>query len=106
METVEEFDKEYDIKLKKLKENCKHQKVREYHDRCSATGEWIDFYIKKCDICETVLSRKTWCADCHKEIHDNEIMTMEIWGFELCFDCYKNKDTFWVRLSARNTLGK
>jgi hypothetical protein len=99
MTIKEELDKEYDIKLKKLKETCKHQKVTEKNERCAATGEWIEYYIRICDICGTILSRKTWCADCHKEIHDDEIK--HIFGFELCPDCYKNKDTFYERLSAR-----
>lgn len=104
METKEELDKEYDKKLKELKEMCKHQKFTEYHDRCAATGECIDFYITTCDICGTLLSRKTWCDDCHKEIHHDELMNFR--GFELCPDCHKNKDTFFECLSARKALEK
>ena len=44
------------------------------------------------------------CDDCHKEIHDDELM--KFGGFELCPDCHKNKDTFFERLSARKTLEK
>jgi len=101
MKTNKELTKEYEKKLKILKEKCKHPMVKEINERCAATGKWIDCYIKKCNICETILSKKTWCADCHKEIHDDEIM--KIWGFEICPDCYKNKDTFYERLSARKT---
>ena len=102
MKTKEELTEEYEIKMMKLKEKCKHQKVKEDYDCCAATGEWIDFYIKKCEICGTVLDTKTWCADCHREIHNNEIM--KFWGVVLCPDCYKNKDTFVERLSAKKKL--
>lgn len=103
MDTKTELDNEYDTKLKKLKEMCKHQKVTENHDRCAATGEWIDLYITTCDICGAVLSRKTWCVDCHKEIHDDKLM--KFLGFELYPDFFKNKDTFFERLYIIKTLG-
>jgi hypothetical protein len=99
MKTKEDLEKEYEEKLKKLRETCKHPKVTEVNDRCAATGQWIDFFIKKCDVCGAVLSRQTLCADCHKEIHDDEIK--HIFGFEICPDCYKERDTFYERLYAR-----
>lgn len=103
METKTELDKEYDTKQKKLKEMYKHQKVTENHDRCAETGEWIDLYITTCDISKTVVSRKTWCVDCHKEIHDDKLL--KFLGFELYPDCYKNKDIFFERLYTIKTLG-
>lgn len=99
MKNKKQLTNEYEIKLKKMNEQCKHQKVTEIHDRCAATGEWIEFSMKTCDICGTILDRKTWCADCNKEIHNEELM--KFWGFELCPDCHKNKDTFFERLFAR-----
>ncbi len=101
MKTKEDVDKKYAKAQKKLKKNCKHLIIIQENERCAATGEWIDFYIKKCGICGAILSRRTFCADCHKEIRDHEICKMEFPGFDLCPDCYKNRDTFLERLSKR-----
>jgi len=92
-------------KLRQLQETCMHPMIITYNDPCSKTGEWIDFFIKRCCVCSVILSRKTWCNNCYKEISDDEIKTIEL-GFELCSDCFMDKDAFLKRLFDSSNLEK
>ena len=96
---------EQDKKLRQLQETCMHPMIITYNDPCTKTGEWIDFFIKRCCVCSVILSRRTWCNNCYKEISDDEIKTIEL-GFELCPDCFKDKDAFLKCLFDSSNLEK
>jgi hypothetical protein len=75
MNAAQKLYTEYQEKLKQLQQSCPHDKLSDWMEEWWAPGHATDFEVRVCENCEEVVSRKTTCFECGKEIIDAEIHT-------------------------------
>lgn len=91
--TAKSLREDFENKLKNLQENCKHEDLSNWIEEWWAPGHITGFMVKQCNTCEKIISRKTSCWECRKEIIDNDIKKGDgktiPFGGNWCADCIK-----------------
>lgn len=83
MKTAKEIREHYDglrdKAMDKLRASCKHEQISDWVTEWWALAHPTGFAVRYCEVCETILHRKTRCSNffggkqCGKEIVDDEI---------------------------------
>lgn len=99
MSSYKELKEDFDKKVEELKKNCKHPKLSNWMDEWWAMAHSTGFEVQICEICNTVLHKRTLCSECgasiqDKEIHEGDgINHLPIGGYwcQKCVDSVKKK---------------
>lgn len=73
MSSYKELQEDFNRKVEELKKNCKHPKLSEWMDEWWAMAHSTGFEVQICEVCNTVLHRRTLCSKCSISIQDEEI---------------------------------
>ena len=93
MITAKKLKEEYERKLKYLQESCKHNNVTDWLQQEWAPAHRTRYMVKQCNTCWKLVSKKTRCDECKKEIIDDEIKKgngkpSTPYGGAWCNDCF------------------
>ena len=93
MKTYSELKKEFDEKVKDLQSNCKHEDVSDWIVEWWAAAHATGWQVKRCNICNKVVARKTICSDCAKELIKDVDVIKEVGGISYCEKCAPKAET-------------
>ena len=93
METYKELEEEFDKKVEDLQSKCKHESVSEWMDEWWAIMHSTGWTIKRCNICNKVVARKTICSSCEKVLIKDVDVIKEVGGVSYCEKCAPKAET-------------
>ena len=85
--TYDELKEEFDKNVEELQTKCKHEDVSEWMDEWWAIMHSTGWVIKRCNICNKVVARKTICSGCEKELIEGVDVIKTVSSSSYCEKC-------------------
>lgn len=72
MSSYEELRKEFERKVKKLQEQCNHEKLSNWIPYQSASGHYTGREVKSCKRCNLIVNERTKCSLCKSYVEKKD----------------------------------
>ena len=87
--TAKSLQDDHEKNLKDLQSTCKHNDISNWMDHMWAAGHYSGYQVKQCNTCWKIISIKTNCNACRKEIIYDNPDDFAAWKEHLCNNCLK-----------------